>query len=137
MIRQVSMKFKKQAENETDCLVSSFKKTKKRRRKTGYYFSRREEVVVEEEEEFGSEDIDKWQRLWSPSSTTEVRSTKIFGNMTTASNFLAATSIYVHLILSSSFGVDRLPSPRQCNYYRIQSNNNRSRRISKFSRISN
>jgi hypothetical protein len=53
------MRFKKQAENETDCLVSSFKKTKKRRRKTGYYFSRREEV----EEEFGSEDIDKWQRL--------------------------------------------------------------------------
>jgi hypothetical protein len=52
------MRFKKQAENETDCLVSSFKKTKKRRRKTGYYFSRREEVE-EEEEEFGSEDIDK------------------------------------------------------------------------------
>jgi hypothetical protein len=54
------MRFKKQAENETDCLVSSFKKTKKRRRKTGYYLSRREEV---EEEEFGSEGIDKWQRL--------------------------------------------------------------------------
>jgi hypothetical protein len=58
------MRFKKQAENETDCLVSSFKKTKKRRRKTGYYFSRREEVEQEQEqEEFGSEDIDKWQRL--------------------------------------------------------------------------